>query len=188
MVISAIFESGSAKPIISFSNGMGRLPINFSRARKSISPFPKLKLPVVSTTDSGPEIFILSKKMDSCSRRKGELILSSNSWKQAHSDDYEIGKQLFSSLQCVQCHAVNRTGIGAKGPNLTLYGLRTSLAAGWMRNDRESLAKWLKNSQEIKFGNLMWNGEGVGDNHPLRQLENDDLKVNQLIDYLLGQI
>jgi len=83
---------------------------------------------------------------------------------------------------------VNRTGIGAKGPNLTLYGLRTSLAAGWMRNDRESLAKWLKNSQEIKFGNLMWNGEGVGDNHPLRQLENDDLKVNQLIDYLLGQI
>ena len=121
--------------------------------------------------------------------QKGEAPdLSSNSWKQAHADDYEIGKQLFSSLQCVQCHAVNRTGIGAKGPNLTLYGLRTSLAAGWMRNDRESLAKWLKNSQEIKFGNLMWNGEGVGDNHPLRQLENDDLKVNQLIDYLLGQI
>ena len=105
-----------------------------------------------------------------------------------NSDDYEIGKQLFSSLQCVQCHAVNRTGIGAKGPNLTLYGLRTSLAAGWMRNDKESLAKWLKNSQEVKFGNLMWNGEGVGENHPLRQLENDDQKVNQLIEYLLGQI
>ena len=114
--------------------------------------------------------------------------LSQNAWEHAHSDDYEIGKQLFSSLQCVQCHAVNRTGIGAKGPNLTLYGLRTSLAAGWMRNDKESLAKWLKNSQDIKFGNLMWNGEGVGDNHPLRQLENDDQKVNQLIEYLLGQI
>ncbi|OUU11132.1 MAG: hypothetical protein CBC00_03995 [Verrucomicrobia bacterium TMED40] len=114
--------------------------------------------------------------------------LSKNAWELAHSDDYEIGKQLFSSLQCVQCHAVNRTGIGAKGPNLTLYGLRTSLAAGWMRNDKESLAKWLKNSQEVKFGNLMWNGEGVGENHPLRQLENDDQKVNQLIEYLLGQI
>ncbi|MEG3603295.1 MAG: c-type cytochrome, partial [Verrucomicrobiota bacterium] len=121
--------------------------------------------------------------------QKGEAPnLSDGSWKQAHSNDYELGKQLFSSLQCVQCHAVNRTGIGAKGPNLTLYGLRTSLAAGWMRNDEENLAKWLRNSQEVKFGNLMWNGEGVGDNHPLRQLENDDQKVNQLIEYLLGQI
>ena len=34
----------------------------------------------------------------------------------------------------------------------------------------------------------MWNGEGVGDNHPLRQLENDDQKVNQLVEFLLGQI
>ena len=108
-------------------------------------------------------------------------------WEKAHSDDYEKGKQLFSSLQCVQCHAVNRTGLGAKGPNLTLYGLRTSLAAGWMRNDEESLSKWLKNSNEIKFGNLMWNGEGVDDRHPLRNLQDDDEKVNQLIAYLLGQ-
>jgi cytochrome c oxidase subunit II len=120
---------------------------------------------------------------------KGEAPnISGKSWAKAHSDDYEIGKQLFSSLQCVQCHAVNRTGIGAKGPNLTLYGLRTSLAAGWMRNDEESLSTWLKNSNEVKFGNLMWNGEGVDDTHPLRQLENDDEKVNQLIAYLLGQI
>ena len=113
--------------------------------------------------------------------------LNPGAWEKAHSDDYEIGKQLFGSLQCVQCHAVNRTGLGAKGPNLTLYGLRTSLAAGWMRNDEESLSKWLKNSNDIKFGNLMWNGEGVDDRHPLRNLENDDEKVNQLIAYLLGQ-
>jgi len=113
--------------------------------------------------------------------------LNPGAWEKAYSDDYEIGKQLFGSLQCVQCHAVNRTGLGAKGPNLTLYGLRTSLAAGWMRNDEESLSKWLKNSNEIKFGNLMWNGEGVDDRHPLRNLENDDEKVNQLIAYLLGQ-
>ena len=79
------------------------------------------------------------------------LNLQSGSWEKAHSDDYEIGKQLFSSLQCVQCHAVNRTGIGAKGPNLTLYGLRTSLAAGWMRNDHENLDKWLRNSNDVKF-------------------------------------
>ena len=56
-----------------------------------------------------------------------------------------------------------------------------------MRNDEESLRKWLKNSNEIKYGNLMWNGEGVDDRHPLRNLENDDVKVDQLIAYLLGQ-
>ncbi len=114
--------------------------------------------------------------------------LSTDAWNHAFSNDYEIGKQLFSSLQCVQCHAVNRTGIGAKGPNLTLFGLRTSLAAGWMRNDPESLSAWLKNSNDVKFGNLMWNGEGIDDDHPVRNLENDDVKVNQLVAYLLEQI
>jgi cytochrome c oxidase subunit 2 len=112
--------------------------------------------------------------------------LSKKVWEKAHSDDYEIGKQLFSSYQCVQCHAINRTGLGSKGPNLTLFGIRTSLAAGWMRNDEESLAQWLKNSNDVKFGNLMWNGEGVDENHPVRKLENDDEKVNQLVAYLLG--
>lgn len=112
--------------------------------------------------------------------------LAKKVWKKAHSDDYEIGKKLFSSLQCVQCHAINRTGLGSKGPNLTLFGIRTSLAAGWMRNDEENLSKWLRNSNEVKFGNLMWNGEGVDDDHPLRNLEDDDEKVNQLVTYLLG--
>ena len=72
-------------------------------------------------------------------------------------------------MRTVPCGEPHR--IGAKGPNLTLYGLRTSLAAGWMRNDEENLAKWLRNSQEVKFGNLMWNGEGVGDNHPCDNLK-----------------
>jgi len=112
--------------------------------------------------------------------------LTNKGWEKAHSDDYEIGKQLFASLQCVQCHAVNRTGLGSKGPNLTLFGIRTSLAAGWMRNDEENLSQWLKNSNDVKFGNLMWNGEGVDDDHPLRNLEDDDIKVNQLVAYLLG--
>ena len=112
--------------------------------------------------------------------------LTKKGWEKAHSDDYEIGKQLFGELLCNQCHAVNRTGLGSKGPNLTLFGIRTSLAAGWMRNDEENLSQWLKNSNDVKFGNLMWNGEGVDDEHPLRNLEDDDVKVNQLITYLLG--
>ncbi|MDE0575367.1 MAG: c-type cytochrome [Opitutales bacterium] len=113
--------------------------------------------------------------------------LAEGSWGKRHDDDYEHGKQLFTVSQCNQCHAVNRTGLGEKGPNLTLFGLRTSLAAGWMRNDKESLAKWLKNSNEIKLGNLMWNGEGVNDDHPVRNLHKDDKKVDQLIAFLLGQ-
>ena len=118
---------------------------------------------------------------------KGEAPnLSKQIWTKANSDDFEHGKQLFSSLQCVQCHAINRTGLGSKGPNLTLFGIRTSLAAGWMRNDEENLDKWLRNSNDVKFGNLMWNGEGVDDNHPLRNLEGEDQKVKQLVTYLLG--
>jgi len=113
--------------------------------------------------------------------------VAKDSWSKKHDDDYEHGKQLFTVNQCNQCHAVNRTGLGEKGPNLTLFGLRTSLAAGWMRNDEESLAKWLKNSEEIKFGNLMWNGEGVNDAHPVRTLQKDEKKVDQLIAFLLGQ-
>ena len=55
-----------------------------------------------------------------------------------------------------------------------------------MRNDEKNLDKWLRNSNEVKFGNLMWNGEGVDDRHPLRLLEKDDEKVDQLVTYLLG--
>ena len=69
-----------------------------------------------------------------------------------------------------------------------MFGLRASLAAGWMRNDEESLAKWLRNSNEVKYGNLMWNGEGIDNDHPLRNLENEDKVVDQLVQYLLGQI
>ena len=56
-----------------------------------------------------------------------------------------------------------------------------------MRNNEESLARWIKNSNEIKDGNLMWNGEGIDDNHPVRNLENEDEKVNKIVKYLLGQ-
>ena len=138
-----------------------------------------------------------------------EPIFSSGSWEKVHSDDYEIGKTIFRDAQCAQCHALNRTGLGSKGPNLTLFGLRTSLAAGWMRNDRPSLIKWLENSQNVKFGNLMWNGENVDDKHGVRsfeplpidekkdspqQIEQKEIenikrkvRVNQLVTYLLDQ-
>lgn len=114
--------------------------------------------------------------------------LSPDTWK-PRSDDYERGKAIFSSYSCGQCHALNRSGLGSKGPNLTLFGLRTSLAAGWMRNDQQSLVKWLRNSDDVKMGNLMWNGENIDDDHAIRSFlnEKDDVKVNQLATYLLEQ-
>ena len=132
---------------------------------------------------------------------KGEAPnLSTDVWEKVHSDNYELGKKVFAESQCGQCHGINRTGIGAKGPNLTLYGLRTSLAAGWMRNDGKSLYKWLENSNEIKFGNLMWNDKSVAnfkptkeqkekgiEQHPIRELKDHPEKIDQLVTYLLEQ-
>ncbi len=113
--------------------------------------------------------------------------IAESSWAKKHGDDYEHGKHHFTASQCSQCHSINRTGLADKGPNLTLFGLRTSLAAGWMRNDKKSLIKWLENSNDVKLGNLMWNGEGINDEHPVRTLHKDKNKINQLITYLLGQ-
>ena len=132
---------------------------------------------------------------------KGEAPnLSSGVWEKAHSNDYELGKVVFNRSQCGQCHALNRSGVGSKGPNLTLFGLRTSLAAGWMRNDEKSLYEWLEDSNKIKFGNLMWNAKSVINfeptkeqkedgivQHPLRELKDHPEKIEQLVTYLLGQ-
>ena len=86
------------------------------------------------------------------SRRSIPSSLLQGAWEKAHSDDYENGENNSSLLlQCVQCHAVNRTGLERRDRTLTLYGLSTSLAAGWMRNDEESLSKWLKNSNESQI-------------------------------------
>ena len=126
--------------------------------------------------------------------------MSSKTWKKKNQDGYEMGRNHFLADMCNQCHAVNRTGLGEKGPNLTLFGLRTSLAAGWRRNDRKNLTDWLRNSEKIKFGNLMWNDKSVinfeptkeqkedGINqHPVRELKNDSKRIEQLATYLLGQ-
>ncbi len=119
---------------------------------------------------------------------KGEAPnLSSGVWEKAHSDDYERGKQVFNKSECGKCHALDRVGSGNIGPNLTLFGLRTSLAAGWMRNDKKSLYEWLENSNKVKFGNLMWNGKSVTDEHPVRKLRENPAEINQLVTYLLGQ-
>jgi len=68
------------------------------------------------------------------------------------------GKQLFAVKGCVGCHAV--TAVGAPtmtGPDLAGIGDRTHIAAGWLSNTDENLARWLHNPQEVKVGVLMPN-------------------------------
>jgi cytochrome c oxidase subunit 2 len=62
------------------------------------------------------------------------------------------------------------------GPNLTLLGCRTTLAAGTLRNTPENLAKWLHDPGSIKPGNYMATVVQPG---TLK-----DNEIQQLVDYL----
>ncbi len=68
------------------------------------------------------------------------------------------GAQLFQQKGCAGCHGVAGVSVGnSKMPNLTNFGLRTSLAAGVLENTPENLADWLRDPQAIKPGNYMPN-------------------------------
>lgn len=79
------------------------------------------------------------------------------------------GKLLFKNKGCAGCHAVGNENYayGQDAPDLTNFGLRTTVAAGRVPNTPENLASWLRNPQELKPTNYMptlWPiGEGVSD-------------------------
>lgn len=66
------------------------------------------------------------------------------------------GANLFGQ-HCARCHSLNPT-VQLTGPNLAHFATRTTLAAGWMRNNAENLHKWIKTPHLIKPGNHMWGG------------------------------
>ncbi|MEX2501279.1 MAG: cytochrome c oxidase subunit II [Trueperaceae bacterium] len=78
------------------------------------------------------------------------------------SDDQRVrrGHDLFATKGCTTCHTVDgyrgdvRVG-SSDFPNLTNFGLRTSLAAGVVDNGQENLETWLRNPQIFKPGNYM---------------------------------
>jgi cytochrome c oxidase subunit 2 len=83
------------------------------------------------------------------------------------------GQQVFLSSACVMCHAINGTTAGANvGPNLTHLASRNTIAAATLPNDREHLAQWVSDSQQIKPGNRM----------PPNKLLPEDMQA--LLDYL----
>ena len=97
--------------------------------------------------------------------------------------DLHEGLKLFMGRAlCATCHAVegNPRAVGVAGPNLTLLADRHSIAAGWLNHrnednsvDREAqlanFIRWIKHTDDVKPGNLMWkaNGAGIGELDPL---------------------
>lgn len=68
------------------------------------------------------------------------------------------GAQVFANGACVTCHAIRGTAAQARvGPELTHVGSRRSIAANTLTNTPENLARWLRNPQAVKPGNLMPN-------------------------------
>ena len=83
------------------------------------------------------------------------------------------GRDVFTQRTCIMCHTITGTPAGSRvGPELTHIATRPSLAAGWLPNTRENLARWITNPQLIKPGVRM----------PPNPLSPADL--NALLDYL----
>lgn len=69
--------------------------------------------------------------------------------------DTTAGAQLFMMKGCIGCHSLNATKPMGIGPNLAGIGTRLYIAAGWLKNTDENLAKWVSHPQEVKHGVLM---------------------------------
>ena len=81
-----------------------------------------------------------------------------------------MGQKLFTQKGCVSCHRVGQNG-GAIGPNLTHFGSRSSLAAGWRDNNRKNLIEWIRYPERVKPGNLMY--EGVANMAGIKQIRKE---------------
>lgn len=67
-----------------------------------------------------------------------------------------LGRQLFQSKGCIACHTSNSTNPAPMlGPNLSGVGTRTMIAAGWLANTDENLARWVHDPQGVKEGVAM---------------------------------
>ena len=68
----------------------------------------------------------------------------------------EQGRDIFLSNTCVVCHAIDGVpAAGLVGPSLTGFGLRSTLAAGWLDMSLENIETWIKDPLSVKPGALM---------------------------------
>jgi cytochrome c oxidase subunit 2 len=63
------------------------------------------------------------------------------------------GHQLFQSIQCAMCHAVQGTlAHGLNAPDLTHFASRRTIAAGTLPNTPANLASWIADPHKHKPG------------------------------------
>lgn len=70
----------------------------------------------------------------------------------------EQGRTLFAQRGCIGCHRNDNymPGLGSPNfPNLTNFGLRTTVGAAVLPNTQENLARWIRDPQQVKPGNYM---------------------------------
>jgi len=76
---------------------------------------------------------------------------------QVQTDLAAEGASLFSAKGCNACHTSEGPPIfDQAGPNLTLFGLRTTIGDGKTENNPVNQARWLRNPNDIKPGNRMF--------------------------------
>jgi cytochrome c oxidase subunit II len=72
------------------------------------------------------------------------------------SQDVAVGRRIFESTACVNCHAVTGTiANGRFGPDLTHLASRATIASGAATNTHENLKLWIRDPDAIKPGCLM---------------------------------
>ena len=97
----------------------------------------------------------------------------------------QAGADLFVSKACIACHTVSGVpgAAGIQGPNLTHFGGRTTMAAGIMDLNAESLRTWLTDPEDVKPGNIMSKEAPVYTNPDLALSSGD---IDDLVAYLQG--
>jgi cytochrome c oxidase subunit 2 len=73
-------------------------------------------------------------------------------------DDARVvaGRELFSSLACINCHTVRgTTANGVFGPDLTHLMSRSTIGAGMIQNTPQTLRAWVEDPASLKPGALM---------------------------------
>lgn len=122
------------------------------------------------------------------------------SWKQGPSMDSatiaqtgDVTKYPAAFANCITCHRIEGTeanlaqqGIGAaqtNGPNLSLFGCRTTIGAGMLHNDLENLKVWIHNAQSVKPKSWMprYGRDDQNPDYPLTPEQTD-----QIARYLLS--
>ncbi|MFA5505548.1 MAG: c-type cytochrome [Vulcanimicrobiota bacterium] len=108
------------------------------------------------------------------------------------SEKEKEGFAVFRKNMCAQCHTVRGTIAGGiVGPDLTHFGSRTSVAAGWLENTPDNLGHWLMHPDDVKPGNIMYktgyyqedeNGEPINN----YKIQLDEAAKDILVEYLMS--